>query len=176
MPRAATKVVHAGLAPAEPGAPFLAGPVLAAPFHLPGDPYQTPYGYSRYDNPTWAAYEHALAELDAAEQATVFGSGMAACTAVLMTCLRPGDLLVAPRNGYPVLRALAFGHLAERGVETRLYTTDGDCDVDGARLVWIESPSNPELRDADVQGIAEAAHAAGAVGAPCKTTLKPPRP
>jgi hypothetical protein len=62
--RPGTKVVHAGLPPAEPGTPFLGGPVLAAPFHLPGDPAQSAFGYGRYDNPTWAAYERALAELD----------------------------------------------------------------------------------------------------------------
>ena len=172
-PRPGTKVVHAGLAPAEAGTPFLAGPVFAAPFHLPGDPHQTPYGYGRYDNPTWAAYERALAELDDAKQATIFSSGMAACAAVALTCLKPGDLLVAPRDGYPMLRTIASGHLAERGVETRLYETGGDCDVAGARLVWIESPSNPELRDADVAGIAAAAHDAGALVALDNTLLTP---
>ena len=173
MTRPGTKVVHAGLAPAEAGQPFLSPPVLAAPYHLPGDPHQTPYGYGRYDNPTWAAYERALAELDDAQQVTVFSSGMAACTSVLMTCLKPGDLLVAPTDGYPMLRTLANGHLAERGVETRLYPTDGDCDVSGARLVWIESPSNPELREADVPAIVEAAHRAGALVALDNTLLTP---
>jgi cystathionine gamma-lyase len=169
----ATRVVHAGLAPPEAGAPFLGPPVLAAPYHLPGDPYQTPYGYGRYDNPTWAAYESALAQLDDAQQVTIFSSGMAACTAVLMTCLAPGDLLVAPSDGYPMLRTLAHGHLADRGVETRLYATGGACDVDGARLVWIESPSNPELREADVPAIVDAAHAAGALVALDNTLLTP---
>ena len=171
--RPGTKVVHAGLPPAEPGTPFLGGPVLAAPFHLPGDPHQTPFGYGRYSNPTWEAYESALAELDDAEAATVFSSGMAACTAVLMTCLKPGDLLVAAADGYPVIRTLAEGHLAERGVETRLFATDGDWDVAGARLVWIESPSNPELRVADVAAIAAAAHDAGALVALDNTLLTP---
>ena len=59
--RPGTRVVHAGLPPAAPGTPFLAGPVFAAPFHLPGDPRQTPYAYARSANPTWAAYEQALA-------------------------------------------------------------------------------------------------------------------
>jgi cystathionine gamma-lyase len=173
MPRPGTRVVHAGLAPPDAGTAFLAGPVFAAPYHLPGDPHQTPYGYGRYNNPTWAAYEGALAELDDATQATVFSSGMAACAAVLMTCLKPGDLLVAPSDGYPMLRTLADGHLAEQGIETRLYPTDGDCDVDGARLVWIESPSNPELRDADIPAIVEAAHAAGGLVALDNTLLTP---
>jgi cystathionine gamma-lyase len=171
--RPGTRVVHAGLPPAQAGTPFLAGPVFAAPFHLPGDPTQAPFGYGRYDNPTWAAYETALAELDDADAATVFASGMAACTAVLMTCLRPGDLLVAPADGYPMIRTLADDHLGERGVETRLCATDGDWDVSDARLVWLESPSNPELREADVAAIAEAAHDAGALVALDNTLLTP---
>jgi cystathionine gamma-lyase len=168
--RPGTKVVHAGLAPAEAGTPFLGGPVFAAPFHLPGDPHQTPYGYGRYDNPTWAAYERALAELDDARAATAFSSGMAACAAVLMTCLRPGDVLVAPNDGYPMLRTIVEQHL---DVEIRYYATGEQCDVDGARLVWIESPSNPELREADVAAIADAAHATDALVALDNTLLTP---
>jgi cystathionine gamma-lyase len=171
--RPGTRAVHAGLPAAEPGTAFLAGPVFAAPFHLPGDPSQAPFGYGRYDNPTWAAYERALAELDDADAATVFSSGMAACASVLMTCLKPGDLLVAPADGYPMIRTLADGHLVERGVETRLCATDGDWDVAGARLVWLESPSNPELREADVAAIADAAHGAGALVALDNTLLTP---
>ena len=44
----------------ENGAPFLAGPTVAAPFHLAGDPAASEFTYGRYDNPTWRAYEEAL--------------------------------------------------------------------------------------------------------------------
>jgi cystathionine gamma-lyase len=171
----ATRVVHAGLAPPEAGAPFLAGPVFAAPYHLPGDAHQTPYGYGRYDNPTWAAYEAALAELDGASHATVFASGMAACSAVMLSSLKPGDVFVAPSDGYPVVRAIAQGHLADRGVETRLVPTAGDwvSAIDGARLVWIENPSNPGLDVCDIAEIAHAAHAVGAIVAVDNTLLTP---
>jgi cystathionine gamma-lyase len=100
---------------------------------------------------------------------------MAACAAVLLTCLRPGDLLVAPADGYPMIRTLARGHLAERGVKTRLFATGADWDVTGARLVWIESPSNPELREADVAAIAQAGRQAGALVALDNTLLTPLR-
>jgi cystathionine gamma-lyase len=163
--RPATKVVHAGLQPAQPGAPFLAGPAFASAFHLPGDPHKSPYGYTREGNPTWAAYEDAIADLEGAQYATLFASGMAATAAVLLPLLKPGDVLVAPTDGYPVLRKLAAGHLAERGVETRLVPTAGDWleQLDGARLVWMETPSNPALDICDVEAIAAAAHEAGAV-------------
>ena len=171
--RPATRVVHAGNNPPEAGKPFLAGPVFAAPFHLPGDAHQTEFGYSREANPTWVAYESALAELDGATHATVFGSGMAACSAVLLSTLKPGDTLVAPNDGYPAVRWMATEHLAERGVEVRLFPTDGDWDVSGARLVWIESPSNPQLRLADIAGLASAAREAGALVAVDNTLMTP---
>lgn len=170
----ATRVVHAGLPKAEAGQPFLPGPVFAAPFHLPGnDPHAAPFGYARDGHPTLALYEQAVAELDSATAATVFGSGMAACSAVLLTCLKPGDLLVASADGYNAVRTLANGYLAERGVEVRYCQTDGDWDVDGARLVWVESPSNPELRVTDVAALAQRAHDIGALVAADNTLLTP---
>lgn len=169
-----TRVVHAGLPEAEAGQPFLPGPVFAAPFHLPGDdPYAAPFGYARDGHPTLALYEQAVAELDNAGAATVFGSGMAACSAVLLTCLEPGDLLVASADGYNAVRTLANGYLAERGVEVRYCQTDGEWDVEGARLVWVESPSNPELRVTDIAALAQRAHDAGALLAADNTLLTP---
>jgi cystathionine gamma-lyase len=169
-----TRVVHAGLPQAEAGQPFLPGPVFAAPFHLPGDdPHAASFGYARDGHPTLALYEQAVAELDHATGATVFGSGMAACSAVLLTCLKPGDLLVASADGYNAVRTLANGYLAERGVKVRYCQTDGDWDVDGARLVWVESPSNPELRVTDIAALAQRAHDAGALVAADNTLLTP---
>ena len=172
--RPATRVVHAGLPRAEAGQPFLPGPVFAAPFHLPGDdPHSVPFGYARDGHPTLAHYEDAIAELDGATAATVFSSGMAACSAVLLTCLKPGDLLVASADGYNAVRTLVNGYLAERGIEARYHRTDGDWDLEGARLVWIESPSNPELRTTDIAALAQRAHDAGALVAVDNTLLTP---
>jgi cystathionine gamma-lyase len=172
--RAGTRVVHAGLPEAEAGQPFLPGPVFAAPFHLPGDdPHAASFGYARDGHPTLALYEQAVAELDNATAATVFGSGMAACSAVLLTCLAPGDLLVASADGYNAVRTLANGYLAARGVKVRYCQTDGDWDVEGARLVWVESPSNPELRVTDIAALAQRAHDAGALVAADNTLLTP---
>lgn len=159
-----TRAVHAGLPPAEQGAPLLGGPVLAAPYHLQGATDAAPYGYARDGNPTWSAVEAALGELEDA-QSVVFSSGMAALCAVLEPALGAGDVLVAIQDGYPGVRGVATDRLAPRGVEVRFVPTDTDAIVaacDRATLVWVETPCNPGLDVCDIAAVAEAAHAAGA--------------
>jgi cystathionine gamma-lyase len=165
--------VHAGLPAPERGAPFLPGPVLAAPTHLSGD--ADPAGYGRYGNPTWSRYEAALGELEGGD-ALVFASGMAAASAVLLALLEPGDVLVAPGDAYPGVRTIATEHLQPRGIEVRLVPTDDAAirsALPGAALVWVETPSNPGMAVLDVPGLAEAAHAAGALLAVDNTLLTP---
>jgi cystathionine gamma-lyase len=152
-----TRAVHAGLPAAEQGEPLLPGPVLAAPYHLRGAADSAPHGYGRDSNPTWSHLERALGELDGGE-AVVFSSGMAAVSAVVMG-LRPGDVLVAPRDAYPGVRKLADNELAPRGVEIRFVPTETGAIVeaaDGATLVWVETPSNPALDVVDLDAVAEA--------------------
>ncbi len=172
-----TRSVHAGLPDPQQGAPFLPGPVFASAFHLAGDPTSAPYGYNRYGNPTWVAYEQALGELEGGK-ALVFASGMAAVSAVLVAGLRPGDVLVAPADGYYNVRPLATEHLADRGVEVRLVPSSDAAFRDalpGATLVFVETPSNPGLDVLDVRALAEAAHAAGAELAVDSTLATPLR-
>src|SRR5205807_2071600 len=109
--RDATRVVHAGVPAPVQGAPQLPGPALASHFHVEGDPATAAYAYGRDGNPTWTLYERALGELEGGP-ATVFASGMAAAAAVLVPVVRPGDVLVAPADGYPAVRSLATGHVA----------------------------------------------------------------
>jgi cystathionine gamma-lyase len=163
--RPATRAVHAGATAPDQGTPVGPQPVFAGPFHLRGDPATSPYGYGRYDNPTWSAFEKALGELERAD-ALLFGSGMAAAAAVLLTALRPGDVAVLPADGYFQVRALAAEHLAPRGVQVREVATDEAAiraAASGAALVWIETPSNPGLDVVDIRAIGEAAHAEGAL-------------
>jgi cystathionine gamma-lyase len=172
-----TRSVHAGLPAPAQGEPFLPGPVLAAPFHLIGPADASRFGYHRYANPTWERLEAALGELEGGE-AVVFASGMAAVTAVAVASLRPGDLLVAPSDAYPGIRAIAREHLEPRGVSVRLVPTDEAAlrgALDGATLVWLESPSNPLLDVLDVAALAADAHAAGALVAVDNTLAGPLR-
>jgi cystathionine gamma-lyase len=170
-----TRAVHAGLPEARAGEPFLPGPVPASAFHLAGE--ADPAGYGRFENPTWARYEAALAELEGGEVVS-FASGMAAVSAVLLALVRPGDVLVCVEDAYPGVRTIARDHLAPRGVEVRGVPTDDAAlaaALPGARLVWVESPSNPELRVLDLPALAAAAARAGALLAVDGTLATPLR-
>jgi cystathionine gamma-lyase len=172
----ATRVVHAGLPPAVDGEPLLPGPAFAAPFHQRGEVEGAPWhGYGRDGNPTWALYEAALGELEDAE-AVLFPSGMAALAAVVLPLLKPGDVLVGPADGYPLIRSIGRDHLEPRGVDVRLVPTREDAvhgALEGATLVWVETPSNPSLDVLALAPLAEAAHAAGALLAVDNTVATP---
>ena len=171
-----TLSVHAGLAPPAQGEPLMAGPAFASLFRHSGEPDERFHAYGRYSNPTWSAYERALGELEGGT-AVSFASGMAAASAVLLPLLRPGDVVVIPADGYPAVRSLAQGHLAERGVEVRAVpTADGPALAEAAadaRLLWLETPANPELDVCDVAALSAAAHEAGALVAVDNTTSTP---
>jgi cystathionine gamma-lyase len=162
--REGTRVVRAGLPEPAQGTPFLPGPTFAAPYHFSGPPESSEYVYGRYGNPSWAGYEAALGELEGGT-AVLFSSGMAAAAAILLPRLRPGDVLVAPADCYMGVRSLARSHLGERGVEVRFVPTadPGFADaIDGASLVWLESPSNPGLDVCDLSALIERGHATSA--------------
>jgi cystathionine gamma-lyase len=172
-----SRAVHAGRPPAEPHHPSLPGPVFAAHYHLPGEPVG-PYRYGRDENPTWTGLETAVAELEspgAPAETLAFASGMAAISAVLLGLSAAGDTVVLPSDCYQTTRALTE-RLESFGVTVRLAPTAGDAQLgvlDGARLLWIESPSNPELDVCDIRRLADAAHAAGAVVAVDNTLATP---
>ena len=170
--RDATRVVRAGIPDAIQGDPFLPGPTFAGTYHLAGDPASSPHTYGRPHNPTWTRYEAALADLEGGPT-RVFASGMAAVTAVMATVLRPGDVVVMPSDGYYAARSLAGDYFGSLGVTMRVAPTAGEAQaalLAGARLLWIESPSNPGLDVADIQALSTAAHDAGALVAVDNTT------
>jgi cystathionine gamma-lyase len=147
--------VHAGLPKPAQGEPILPGPVLAAPYHLRGDPLSTPYGYGRDANPTWTALERAIGALDGG-RTVVFSSGMAAVSAVVLPRLEPGDVLVACGDGYPGIRQIADNDLRPKGIEVRMVPTETEAIVaaaEGAKLVWLENPPNPKLDTCDLAAV-----------------------
>ncbi len=173
-----TRAVRAGLPEPVKHEPTLPGPVFAAHFHLPGDP-TGPYTYGRDENPTWTLLEQAIGELEAPGredvETLVFASGMAAISSVLFSQLRTGDAVVLPSDGYQAL-PLVRAQLEAYGIEVRTAPTGGDAQLqvlEGARLLWIESPSNPGLDVCDIRRLAEAAHAHGALVAVDNTLATP---
>lgn len=192
-----TRAVRAGLPEPVKHEPTLPGPVFAAHFHLPGDP-TGPYTYGRDDNPTWTLLEQAIGVLEAPGgtpgeapggasargsdgaagtdvETLVFASGMAAISAVLFSQLRAGDVVVLPDDGYQAL-PLVREQLTAYDIEVRTAPTGGDAQLDvldGAKLLWIETPSNPGLDVCDVRRLADAAHARGALVAVDNTLATP---
>ncbi|WP_320673160.1 PLP-dependent transferase [Patulibacter defluvii] len=160
----ATRVVTAGLVPPVQGEPFLAGPVFAGPYHAAGEIDDSPHLYGRISNPGFERYEQALGGLDQGHS-VVFASGMAAASAVLQRLLGPGDLLVAPNDGYPGVMQIAREHLALRGVGVRLVPTDDEPirrAAKGASMVWLETPANPGLEVLDLEETIAVCRRAGA--------------
>ncbi|MFI1723637.1 cystathionine gamma-lyase [Streptomyces sp. NPDC020489] len=173
-----TRAVRAGLPEPVRNEPTLPGPVFAAHFHLPGE-VSGPYTYGRDENPTWTLLESAIGELEApgqdSVQTLVFASGMAAISSVLFSQLRAGDAVVLPADGYQVL-PLVRAQLEAYGIEVRTAPTGGDAQLevlDGAKLLWIETPSNPGLDVCDIRRLVEAAHARGALVAVDNTLATP---
>jgi cystathionine gamma-lyase len=100
---------------------------------------------------------------------------MAAISAVLFSQLRSGDVLVLPSDGYNVL-PLAGEQLRSYGIEVRSAPTGADAQLDaldGAGLLWLETPSNPGLDVCDVRRLTEAAHARGCLVAVDNTLATP---
>jgi cystathionine gamma-lyase len=175
-----TRAVRGGEPAAVPGAPLRPSPVFAAPFHLAGrSPEDGGFdGYARADSPTLRDFEAAVGALDEG-RCLSFATGMAAISAVLMACTSAGDRVVIPSDGYYTTRLLAADELSRFGLRVEAVPTSaiGELtaggDLDGARLVLLETPSNPRLDVCDVAAIARAARAAGTLVAVDNTTATP---
>jgi cystathionine gamma-lyase len=173
--RDATRIIRSTLSPVKPGEPLHAGPVFAAPFHAPGDPANIPYTYARAHNPTWTQLEKTIGQMEGG-RALVFSSGMAAIMAVFGTVLRPGDVAVLPSNAYYTARLLLQEYFTKMGITMRTApTADGQQAtlLPGARLLWLETPSNPGMEICDIADLCAKAHQAGALVAVDNTTPTP---
>ena len=135
------------------------------------------YDYTRSGNPTRDSLAAALAELEGGAGAVVTSSGMAALNLVTQL-LEPGDLLVAPHDCYGGTHRL-FQSLAAKGHFEVLFVDQGNekavqqACARGPRLILVETPSNPLLRIIDIEEMAVAARACGALLAVDNTFLSP---
>jgi cystathionine gamma-synthase len=131
--------------------------------------YELPAGlrYSRYGNPTVILAENLLAKLEGGAEARLFGSGLAACAAIIGT-IKAGEHILAPRIMYhgaqDLIRLTAKNHNADVSF---FDASDPAALRSGLRpnttMVWIESPINPTWDIIDIADAAHAAHAAGAI-------------
>jgi len=123
--------------------------------------------YTRGLNPTVRAFERKLAALERAEDARGFASGMGAISATLLGLVRTGERVVCVRNVYPDAYRLMTGLMARMGIETTF--VDGrDPEavrqaLDGARLLYLESPTSMTFDLLDLPHLAALAREVGAI-------------
>lgn len=129
--------------------------------------YGNPNGfdYTRSGNPNFRLLDATIASLESAQFGTVFGSGVSAITAVVST-LKSGDVVLAEENIYGCTFRLFAQVFAKFGVEIKYVDFTDPKSLEGIEevnpaLVWIESPTNPNLKIIDIAAVAEATHAAG---------------
>jgi cystathionine gamma-synthase len=126
------------------------------------------YEYSRSANPTRAALESCLAALENGHRGFAFASGLAAEDTLLRAVCAPGDHAIVPDDAYGGTYRL-FSKVAQPWGLQNTPAHLGDLDAVRAavrpetKLIWAETPTNPLLGVCDIAGLAEIAHAAGAL-------------
>jgi cystathionine gamma-synthase len=137
---------------------------LSSTFIHAGDAVPGDYTYARGDNPANAQIEPVLAALEGGSDCVVFNAGVAAANAILAEA-EPGTAVVMPYDAYYGIRVRAERELPRQGIDVRLVdqTDLGALEqaLDGASLLWAETPTNPLLAIANLAAIGELAAARG---------------
>ena len=140
--------------------------------------YSSGRAYTRPHNPTYDEVEELLAQLEAGRAAMVFGSGMAAATAVFQT-LYPGDHVVVPRVMYWALRGWLVDFAVSAGLDVEFVDTTSTAELQAAmrpgktRLLWLETPANPTWEVTNIRAAIEIARSVGARVAVDSTVATP---
>jgi len=173
-----TIAVHAGRA-IDPATGAVTPPIhVSTTFErAPDGEYPLHYTYSREENPNRDALEACLAALEEGRKALVFSSGLAV-VAALMQGLEPGDHIILPDDVYHGLRKVVhevFGKwpLEISYVDMTNLAAVRDAVRANTRLIWVESPSNPLLKIADLGAIGEIARKSNAISV-CDDTFATP--
>ncbi|HVO70195.1 MAG TPA: cystathionine gamma-synthase family protein, partial [Aggregatilineaceae bacterium] len=124
--------------------------------------------YSRNTNPTVHAFEEKVRQLEGADAATSFATGMAAISNTLFALLSPGDRVVSVKDTYGGTNKLFQEFLPRFHIEAILCnTTDHDAIeaavAQGCTLLYLETPTNPMLKVVDLKRLSAAAHRIGAI-------------
>ena len=134
--------------------------------------------YSRNTNPTVKVFEDKVRQLEGAEAATSFATGMAAISNTLFTFLKPGDRVVSIKDSYGGTSKLFLDFLPAINVEVCLVETGNHEQMEeeiarGCRLVYLETPTNPTLKIVDIERLCKAAKAQGAISVVDNTFATP---
>jgi cystathionine beta-lyase/cystathionine gamma-synthase len=173
----ATLAVHSGLHP-DPQTGAVNVPVyLSSTFELTGIGSDKGWDYSRAGNPTRDRLEESLTALEGGLNAHVFGSGMAAISALVST-LHAGDHLICSHNVYGGTARLLDQVIQHFGIEIE-YVDLTNLDALAAalksntKLVHVETPTNPMMQLTDIAAVAQIAHKGGAEVSVDNTFMSP---
>ncbi|MFN7961812.1 MAG: aminotransferase class I/II-fold pyridoxal phosphate-dependent enzyme [Thermoanaerobaculia bacterium] len=171
-----TRSIHGGLAP-DPATGAILTPIFQSTTYVQQEVgVDKGYTYSRAANPTVAALERNLGEIEEALPATCFGTGLGAVQTLFFTVLKGGDHLIVSDVVYGGTVRMLREVLADFGVEADFVDTADPAKVRAAikprtRLIFIESPANPTLKLTDIAAVAAVAREAGALLAVDNTLL-----
>ncbi len=162
-----TRAIHAGQPPDSVTGAVVTPISLATTFAQPRVGENFGYEYARTGNPTRAAYEQCLASLETARYGFAFASGLAAEDA-LLRLLRPGDHVVLGNDAYGGTYRLISKVHAPQGLSwSAADLTDPGLLAahwpPAAKMVWLETPTNPLLVEIDIAQISQIAHDRGAI-------------
>jgi len=173
-----TLAIHAGQHP-DPTTGAIMTPIYCTSTYVQDYPAKPKdgYDYSRAKNPTREALQQNLAALEGGKHGVCYSSGLSATHAV-MSLLAPGERVVCGNDLYGGSFRLFREIFEPYGIRFDVIdTTDlgnvEDALKEPARLVWLETPTNPLLRITDLQAVAKLAHAAGALVAVDNTFASP---
>ncbi len=121
------------------------------------------YIYTRLGNPTTTVLENKIAALEEGEAGIAMSSGMGAISSTLWTVLKAGDHVVTDKTLYGCTFALMNHGLTRFGVEVTFVDTSNLDEVKNAmkentRVVYLETPANPNLKIVDLEGVCKVAH------------------
>jgi cystathionine gamma-lyase len=173
-----TRAIHAGQTP-EPATGAIMTPIYATSTYVQESPgVHKGFEYSRSQNPTRFAYERCVAALEGGTRGFAFASGLAA-TATILDLLDTGDHVIASDDQYGGTYRL-FERVRRRSAGlTFSYVDMTDTEnvraavTPKTRLIWVETPTNPMLKLADLSAIAAIGKKAGAITAADNTFASP---
>lgn len=153
-----TKLIHEHNVKDSSGA-VMAPIVLSTTFERGDDGTSYPSGfiYSRFDNPNRQSLEQKLAAMENGTSCVSFGSGLAAATAVFQS-LKTGDHIILPDDTYFSIRSILEILFVNFGLSFTLVDMNDVAQVEVAiqpntKLIWIETPSNPLIKVADIAAV-----------------------